>query len=229
MPRRGSSCSADHGGGPRRPGRQPLGRLRRRRARERPSLCQRAVVGLVAALLVLIATPAGAESPVEVAEDLAVDGVFVAPGRTDLDEVAIAESIRQARARGLRLVVVAPNDPQPDASAFARRVLEASDADAALVFPTEGGLEAHVIDEFDSASLRALGAGRSKSNPVAAVEAFTDELLVQPATSVPPIVGQVLRIVLLLAVVLAGAVAIEQLLRRMFGRGRSVRADHRAT
>ena len=181
------------------------------------------MIGLVLGLAA--GGPAAAESPVAVAEDLAIDGVYVAPGREDIDETMIAESIREARARGLRLVVVAPIDPQPSAEAFARRVLEASDADAALVFPTEGGLEGHVIDELESASLRALTAGRSKASPQDAVEAFTVELLTEPDRSLPPIVGQLVRGVLVLAILLAGAVAIEQLLRRMFPKKRVLVAE----
>jgi len=179
---------------------------------------------LVLAAIGFIPSPAAAESPLEIAEAVAVDGVYQAPGRDELDEEAIAESVREARARGLRLVVVAPNDPQPDPAAFARRVLEASDVDAALVFPPGGGLEAHVVDEFESASLRALAAGRSKLDPVVGVEAFTDELLAEPVRTLPPVVGQILRLVLFLAVTLAGAVAIEQLLRRMYPRRREVRS-----
>lgn len=182
-----------------------------------------AAVLVVAALVTgsIAASPAAAESPIRVAEELAIDGVYVAPGRSDqVDEPAIAESIRQARALGLRLVVVAPADPQPDAAAFARRVLEASDADAALVFPEEGGMEAHVIDELESASLRARAAGRSRANPVAAVDAFTDELLAEPARELPPIIGRIVMAVMALALVLGGAVIIEQLLRRVLRRPR---------
>ncbi len=178
--------------------------------------CLAAVVISTLGLVTLAPTMAGAESPLDLAEDLAVDGVYLAPGRTEIDEAAIADLIREARARGLRMVVVAPNDPQPTAEAFARRVLEASDADAALVFPTEGGLEANVIDEFESASLRALAAGRAKASPEAAVEAYTEELLVEPVRTLPPIIGQLVRGVLFLALILAAAVGFEQLLRRIF-------------
>ena len=103
----------------------------------------------------------------EVAEELAIDGVYVAPGRDDIDEEQLVSSLQEARARGLRLVVTAPNDPQPSAGAFARRVLEASDADASIVFPIEGPPEIEVIDEFESASFRALDAARSKATPEA--------------------------------------------------------------
>lgn len=183
------------------------------------------IIALAFGFLVVQAGPVAAESPLMVADELGVDGVYVAPERTDVDELSIAESIREARARGLRLVVVAPVDPQPSPEAFARRVLEASDADAALVFPTEGGLEGHVIDELESASLRALDAGRASSTPRAAVDAFTLELLTEPERSIPPIVGQLARWVLVLAILLAGAVAIEQLLRRMFPKKRIIAID----
>ncbi len=216
MPRRGSSCSARSGSSA-----PPVAAGRVVRLIRLPVV----VLVCLGALLVAPVGPAAAESPLEVAEELAIDGVYVAPERTDLDELAIAESIREARARGLRLVVVAPVDPQPSAEAFARRVLEASDADAALVFPTEGDLQGHVIDELQSASLRALSAGRATSTPAAAVDAFTVELLTEPERSIPPIVGQLARWVLVLAILLAGAVAIEQLLRKMFPKRRMVVVD----
>lgn len=176
-----------------------------------------------AILVVTLLTPLGlasAESPLGVAEELAVDGVYVAPRRQDIEEEPLIESIRRARARGLRLVVTAPVDPTPDAQSFARRVLEASDADASIVFPTEGGLEIEVIDEFESASFRAFAAARSKATPEAAVDAFTTELLAEPARTMPKIVRRVAIAVLLLAAILAGAVAIEQVLRRIFRRGK---------
>jgi hypothetical protein len=171
------------------------------------------VAALVAALALSVA-PAGAESPTMVAEEVAIDGVYVAPSRTDIDEEAMATTVQQARARGLRLVVVAPVDPQPDATAFARRVQEASDADAAIVFPTEGGFEAHVIDEFNAAHLRALDVARSKAAPVDAVEVFSDELLVEPSRSMPSVVSRLLGIVVLLAMALGLAVTVEQTMSR---------------
>ena len=211
MPRRGSSSSAE-------PTSLTPTAITRRLARI-------SIVALALVVLVMQVGPVAAESPLAVAEELGVDGVYVAPERTDVDELTIAESIREARARGLRLVVVAPIDPQPSAEAFARRVLEASDADAALVFPTEGELEGYVIDELESASPRALEAGRASASPRAAVDAFTLELLTEPERSVPPIVGQLVRWVLVLAIVLAGAVAIEQLLRRMIPKKRIIAID----
>lgn len=189
------------------------------------------IVAVIVATLVAFlagavgATAVGAETPSEVAEAVAIDGVYVAPQRGEIDEVAVAEAIREARARGLRLIVAVPNDPQPDPAAFARRILEESDVDAALVFPAEGPVQSHVIDEFEAANLRALEAARSSADPAAAAASFTDELLTEPVRSVPPIVGQLVRWVLLMALVLAGAVGIERLLRRAFPRRRSPRMN----
>ena len=173
-----------------------------------------AIVALVASLT-LLTGPALAESPTEVAVELAVDGVYVAPGRTDIDEVAVASAIDEARAiGGLRLVAVAPNDPQPDAEAFARRVQEASDADAAIVFPPGGGFEAHVIEKFEDSNLRAVNAARASATPVAAVETFSTELLREPERQFPPIIRRLVLFVLFLAVVLVVSVAGEQYGRR---------------
>ncbi len=177
------------------------------------------VVAAVLAVIGLLATPAAAEDPLEVAEELAIDGVFVAPGR-DIDEAGMAAAVQEARARGLNLVVIAPRDPQPSVTAFARRVQEASDADVAIVFPTEGGLEAFAIEDFESAHIRSLTAARAKAGPVEAVETYTEELLTEPTTDLPPIIGQLITIVVLMALVLAAAVAIEQLLRRMMSGSR---------
>lgn len=182
----------------------------------------RGVAVLVAAVLAALAfpaAPAGAEDPLEVAEELAFDGVFVAPGR-DIDEAGMAAAVQQARARGLNLAVIAPRDPQPTVSAFARRVQEAAGADVAIVFPTEGGIEAHAIEEFESAHIRSLTAARAKATPVEAVETYTEELLTEPTTRLPPIISQLVTIVVLLALVLVAAVAIEQLLRRMLAGSR---------
>ncbi|MGF1596619.1 MAG: hypothetical protein ACFCVK_06760 [Acidimicrobiales bacterium] len=172
------------------------------------------VTAAVLVLTVGAASPSAAESPSEVTLELDIDGVYVAPERTDIDEASLVEPIKQARARGLRLVVTAPADPQPDAEAFARRILEASDADASIVFPADGAVEINVISDFEAASFRALAAARSKSEPAAAVEAFTEELLVEPTRSFPPIIRRLTLGVILLAVVLAVAVAVEQALRR---------------
>ena len=202
MPRSGGSCSAGSGA-----------EVSAHRAIE-------AALALIAATLIVTTwltsgSPAGAESPSALAAgELASDGVYVAPGRADMAEEDLTESIEKARALGLRLVVVAPDDPQPTAIAFARRVQEASDADAAIVFPPEGGLEAHVIDELESARFRALDEARGQPNPALAVDAFTTELLAEPSQALPPIVRQVVLLVLVLAFILAGTVALEQLRRR---------------
>lgn len=217
MPRRGDSSWAADGPAPSATGHGTDGGRSRAAAGGRPGGAGLGAVPflVLAAVVLLPGGPAAAESPTEVADELAVDGVYVAPGRTDIDETAVASALDEARALGgLRLVAVAPNDPQPDAEAFARRVQEASDADAAIVFPPDGGFEAHVIDKFADTHLRAVSAARASTTPVAAVETFSSELLREPEREFPPIIRRLVLVVLLLAVVLVATVAGEQYLRR---------------
>lgn len=176
-----------------------------------------ATLGLVAVLAV---APVAAESPGVVAEQLAIDGAYVAPERRDVDERPLIEQTNRARALGLKLVVVVPNDPQPDPRSFARRILEASTADVALVFPPGGGLEASVIDEYRIQNARALAAARSKSDPAAATESYAAELLAAPPRAVPSIVTRTMLAVVVLATVLGVSVVIEQAIRRTRHRDR---------
>ncbi|MEM7338214.1 MAG: hypothetical protein AAF467_06180 [Actinomycetota bacterium] len=179
-------------------------------------------------LLALPASPAAAETPGEVLEEITLDGVYIARARDGFDEPALANTVREARARGIRLVVVAPTDPQPSATAFARRVLEAADADVSIVFAEDGRVEAFVIDELQSAQFRAVDAARSKADPTVAVEAFVDELLAEPDRGLPPIVNQLLRLVVVLALLLTLAVVAEQLLRRWLRSRRRAAAARKA-
>ena len=196
MPRRGSSSWVEGRSGP-------------------LALLTAVVLGLA---VVLVPAAAEAESPTLVKEETAVDGVYVAPSRTEVDVDELVASVQRAQALGLRVVAVVPDDPRPTPAAFARRVQEATDADAAVVFPPEGGLEVHVIDEFESARFRAVAAARSKATPALAVDAFAAELLAAPSGSIPSIVSQLILGVLALAGVLVVAVVLEQLLRRMLRR-----------
>lgn len=183
-----------------------------------------AIVALLALLLALPASPAAAETPGEVLEEVTLDGVYIARTRDGFDEAALANVVREARARGLILVVVAPDDPQPSATAFARRILEAADANVSIVFAEDNRVEAFVIDELQSAEFRALDAARSKADPTVAVEAFVDELLAEPNRGLPPIVNQLLRLVVGLALLLTLAVVAEQLLRRWLRKRRQAAA-----
>ncbi|MEZ5409362.1 MAG: hypothetical protein R2761_15140 [Acidimicrobiales bacterium] len=173
-----------------------------------------AALGATVMAALLAPPPAGAESPTVLAAELAIDGAYVAPERTDVSEADLVEQTGHARALGLRLVVVVPNDPRPNAEAFARRVLEATDSDVALVFPPGGGLEASVADDLQSQSLRALSAARSKADPVLATEVYIDTVLAEPSRSVPAVVSRTVLAVLILAVVLGGVVLAEQAIRR---------------
>jgi len=203
MPRSGASCSTE------RPSIGPPVAGPARRA-----LAGLGVVGLGLAAVLAGPPAALAESPTQLASELAIDGAYVAPERTDVTEADLVEQTNHARALGLRLVVVVPSDPRPSPEAFARRILEATDSDVALVFPPGGGLEASVADDLQSQSLRALSAARSKADPVLATEVYIDTVLAEPSRSVPAVVSRTILGVLVLAVVLGGVVLLEQAIRR---------------
>ena len=173
------------------------------------------MAGLLLGVVSIGASPAQAESPTELADELSLDGVYISAQRTGFDEAAMAQAVERARAVGIRLVAVAPNNPQPDPASFARRVLEAVNADAAIVFPPDSDIAAYVIDDFEASKSRALVEARSRANPTAALDAFTNELKTNRVTGIPDLVRKLVVIMLVLAVVLALIVLLEnQLLSR---------------
>ncbi|MGI9598379.1 MAG: DUF6676 family protein [Acidimicrobiales bacterium] len=166
---------------------------------------------LAASLALLLFVPAaGAESPSTVAEELADDGVFIGFGRGEVDEEALIAAVEDARFDGLRLVVVVPRDPQPTPAAFARRIQEQTEADAAIVFPSEGALETYVIEDLSTSRIRATEAAREFADPARAVTAFATEMSSTRETGTPAIVNQIMRVLVLMALVIGVVVAIEQ-------------------
>lgn len=182
---------------------------------DRSQLRRLRIVGLLAAALValgyVVAAPiaVSAESPVLVAEEVAADGVYVAPGRTGFDEEALIAAVEDARFDGLRMVVVVPRDPQPTPSAFARRVQEQTELDAAVVFPAEGPLETYVIEDLSASRIRATEAAREFVDPTRAVEAFATEMMSVREAETPEIVNRILNALVLLTLVVGVVVALE--------------------
>ncbi len=178
-----------------------------------------AIVGLAVLGVVVLATgalPASAESPSRVADGLADDGVFVGFGRDgDVDEAALAAAVADARRNDLDLVVVVPRDPQPSAKAFARRIQERTEADVAIVFPSEGPLEAYVIDELSSARPRAIEAARVLADPARAVATFAEEVATTEPAERPPIVGQIIRALVICSLLIGAIVAVELAIDRV--------------
>jgi len=93
-------------------------------------------------------------------------------------------------------------------------VQEQTDADAALVFPAEGGVEAYVADDYSDSAMRALNAARDASDPVAAVEAFTEALTTESVVETPSVVGRVALILVAATLVIAGVSALEASISR---------------
>ena len=180
-----------------------------------------AVVGRLLPALVVAAiaiglwsAPAAAESPTEVAEQLADDGVFVSRARSDIDESALIRAVQDVRFDGLRLVAVAPIDPQPDGKAYARRIREVVDADAALIFLDDGSLEANVIEDLSGGRIRATERARAATDPGRAVLVFGRELTAEPEQGRPVLVSRLILAAIMLAVVIGIVTALEQAVRR---------------
>ncbi len=161
-------------------------------------------------LIIGLAAGASAEAPTALADELNQDGVYVSRVRTDIDEEALEAAVKEVGFTGLRLVAVAPIDPQPDGEAFARRIQEAVDADAALVFMADGTLETFVIDDLASARVRATEKAEAVEDPARAVLVFADELTSPRVEGRPAIIGQLIMAVLLMGLAIGLIVGIEQ-------------------
>ena len=187
----------------------------KRIARDRsPARLPLALTGLFAVVFALFVSPAAAENPVDVVAELADDGVYIAPSRsTEADPGMFAPVVEQARADGVTMAVVWPEDPQPNTGAFARRVQEASAADVVLVFGPDDTFGSFVAEDFDESSIRAFAAARPVEEPVAKASAYLTGLLEEPVRERPAIIDDLVRwIVLLLAALVVGAVG-EQMIR----------------
>lgn len=173
---------------------------------------QRLVATLMVSLILVagFAASAAAESPSALVDELNQDGVYVSRVRTEIDEEALEAAVKEVSFSGLRIVAVAPIDPQPYGEAFARRIQEAVDADAALVFMADGTLETFVIDDLAPARIRATDRAQAVEDPARAVLVFADELTTPRSQGRPAIIGQLIMAVLLMALVVAMIVGIEQ-------------------
>lgn len=182
-----------------------------------------AALAPIALATLAMVNPAMAETPTEVIAGLADDGVFVAPNATQVDQAvvpALAGVVVSARSVGINLVIVGPVDPQPDAESFSFRVLQAAEADAVLmadavlVLPPEGELEASVVDDYTDFVVPALEAARQAPTPQAAAEAFVARLAQEPDRSLPGTVQTIITVVALMLGVLGIAVVFERIVRR---------------
>ncbi|MFV0260414.1 MAG: DUF6676 family protein [Acidimicrobiales bacterium] len=210
MPRPEGSCWAEPHRG------EAARRASNGREPARRSGAGRVSIGLVLSGLIMAATvlPAAAEAPSALVGDLAADGVYIAPERTDLEEGPLVAAVNEARAGGVELVVVAPLDPEPDPRAFARRVQEATDVDAAMIFTDDGQIAAYATDDLKNGNTRALAAAAAAPDPAAAVTAYETELLTEPSGGFLGVVITVVVLIGVLVAALVAAVILEQRLRQ---------------
>ncbi len=117
-------------------------------------------------VLGFLATAAHAEKISEVTAQTSETSVYVGSERDDIDKQSLIDALQTIRSdadKGLKLIAVAPNDPQPSAQAFARRVQEDTGAEAVLVFSQA---------QDDNPELKAY----VKSDPKAAPDSYPNSL-----------------------------------------------------
>lgn len=176
------------------------------------------VLGILGIFLWL--APVGAETPTEVVEQTAVDGVYIARGVDPIDETLLIPVVERAQREGIEMVIIAPRDPQPDPEAFALRVRQAAEADVALSLGPEGGIYASVVEDYEDGIIRALNAAEAETNPGAAADVFLTELTTEPDRPLPEVIRTVVKVVIYLVVLLLLAAIAEQLFRRWRRKGR---------
>lgn len=166
-------------------------------------------------LLLMLVSPATAESPPEVvAAADANGGVYIAPRMGEFDEARLASIVSRTQLDGLRLLVIAPRTAEPDSEAFALRVRQAADVEAVLLFDADGLAWASVVADYDDGFVRAVDGARSASTPEAATEEFVQQLVNEPDRPLPEVISTVIRWIILLLIALGLASLAEQQLRR---------------
>ncbi len=146
------------------------------------------------------------ETPTLLAEKLEDSGVYIGPGRSDLDAATLQEAVSSARQEGLEIVILVPDQPEPNASAFARRIQEKTETDAAIVYPPDGAeLQAYASEEFVSNRTRALNRAQEEADPSAAIGVYVEELQSDGSRNVPVFVLILVVVVLVLLYAAYGA------------------------
>ncbi len=90
----------------------------------------------------------GAEGLGFVIDEIADDNTYVGSTREDINEAELIAAVEEVNTfTGLRLIVVAPDNPQPSASAFARRLQEETKAEV-LLFPKGDRVVSSVTEDL---------------------------------------------------------------------------------
>lgn len=181
----------------------------------RVALSAVASIGLSLGVVAFVPSVASAENPSDLLPELADDGIYIAPSRvSEADPSTFSVVIDQARADGVSMAVLYPADPQPNTSAFARRIQEASMLDAVLVFGPDETLGTFVSEDYQDGAIRAAAASRAEVTPAAQATAFLTGLLEEPVRERPPIVNDLVRWIVILVAALVAAAVGEQMIRQ---------------
>ncbi len=164
--------------------------------------------------LALLSPGASAEPPSLVVERSAADGVYVSPARFMFDEATFTPIVDEARNQGLVLVIAVPFEAPPNTNAFARRVREAADVDAAIVFGPDDIIAGDASEDYEDNLVRAINSARAAATPEAAASSFVTELVTEPVRERPAFLFTVRRWVVVLVLIVVIASVLEFVLRR---------------
>ena len=160
--------------------------------------------------------PASAETPTEVVEGSGADNVYVARSRQDFDVSIFDEALASARSAGLYLIIVVPEDPQPDPRAFALRVRQAGEeVDAVLLVDQDLTVYTSISEDYEDAAARAGDVASSGLAPGQAASAFVRELTVEVVIERPALYREVANWAVRLMVLLVALVVLEILWRQV--------------
>lgn len=174
-----------------------------------------AAASAVVLAALVAASAAAAENPSELQTELADDGVYVAPVFLgDVDGGSVLPVVERARAEGLSMYVLWPQDPQPNTDAFARRVQEMYQVDVVLVFGPEGQVGSYVSEDYEAESIRAVTATRDTDDPASTADAYLTGLLEEPERERPAIVNRLVRWIAIMVGALVAAAVGEQMIRQ---------------
>ena len=150
------------------------------------------------------------ENPAAIAEEIQGDGVYIASTREDVSREPLVAEVLRARQNNLRLVIVIPENPEPTPQAYARRMQEATDADAAIVFPSEGQMEAYSVEELRINNGVSLDAARQENDYKMAVSVYAGKMVQNPDRGVPFFILGLIVFVVVLVVVAFWSSSLEQ-------------------
>ena len=161
-----------------------------------------------------VSTSLSDETPTKIGDKIVEDGVYIAESRTAIERAPLVQAVTDAADDGIKLIIVVPEDPAPDAESFARRMQEATGVDAVVVVPPDDGpVASYAPRDFESSRIRAGSRAKEVGDPAEAAAVFVQELQSDGTGSVPILVLLLVAVILVLLYIAYGSTALEAKVR----------------